>query len=121
MSDRIFLDRLAVFAHHGVFPEEERLGQKFVISVVCHLDLAPAGRNDDYEQSVCYGQLAEMVHRISTGQRFRIIEGLAEAIAAAVLEQHSRVEAVTVKVEKPGAPIPFVLDGVAVEIERRRI
>lgn len=120
MSDRILLSRLAVYAHHGVHPEEERLGQRFFISVTCVLDLRLAGVADDYAQSVCYGQVATLVHGIATTRRFRIIEGLAEAIAREVLAAFGRIESVMVRVEKPEAPVPFILDHVAVEIERRR-
>ena len=120
MTDRIRIARLAIYAFHGVHPEEERLGQRFYISLCCSLDLAPAGQADDWGQSVCYGQLAELVHRIATGQRFRIIEALAEAIAERVLAEFPRVQSVAVTVEKPDAPVPFLMDGVAVEIERSR-
>ena len=120
MSDRIILSRLAVHAHHGVHAEEERLGQRFLISVTCTLDLRPAGLADDYAQSVCYGEVAALVNEIATGRRFRIIEALAEAIAGALLTAFPRLEAVRVLVEKPAAPIPLILAQVAVEIERRR-
>ena len=120
MTDRIRIARLAIYAFHGVHPEEERLGQRFYISLCCSLDLAPAGQADDWGQSVCYGQLAELVHRIATGRRFRIIEALAEAIAERVLAEFPRVQSVAVTVEKPDAPVPFLMDGVAVEIERSR-
>ncbi|WP_445501193.1 dihydroneopterin aldolase [Microvirga sp. G4-2] len=120
MSDRITLSRLAVYAHHGVHEEEARLGQRFYISLTCALDLKPAGEADDYAQSVCYAALAKVAHETATTRRFRIIEGLAEAIAAKVLETFPRIEDVTVLVEKPEAPVPFVIDGVSVEIRRTR-
>lgn len=31
--DKLYIKDLEVFANHGVFEEEKRLGQKFVISV----------------------------------------------------------------------------------------
>ena len=120
MSDRIVLSRLAVYAYHGVHAEEERLGQRFYISVACELDLAGAGRNDDWNQTVCYGRLTELVHSIATGRRFKIIEALAETIAAEVLAAFAQVDRVRVTVEKPEAPVPVVMDHFAVEIERRR-
>ncbi len=120
MSDRIILSRLAVYAYHGVHAEEERLGQRFYISVECGLDLAAAGRSDDWSRTVCYGQLTELVNGIATGRRFKIIEALAEAIAGEVLSRFPRVERVRVTVEKPEAPVPVVMDHFAVEIERRR-
>ncbi len=120
MTDRIVLSRLAVYAYHGAHAEEARLGQRFYISVVCELDLAPAGRSDDWHQTVCYGRLTELVHAIATGRRFKIIEALAESIAGELLAAFPRLDRVRVTVEKPEAPVPFVMDHFAVEIERRR-
>ncbi|GGH33151.1 7,8-dihydroneopterin aldolase [Alsobacter metallidurans] len=120
MTDRVTLSRLAVYARHGVLPEEATLGQRFYITLTCELDLRPAGAADDYNQAVCYGALADLVVGIATQRRFKIIEGLAEAIASAVLAGHPRVGSVTVKVEKPEAPVQHILDTVAVEIERHR-
>ena len=120
MSDTITLFRLALYAHHGVHAEEARLGQRFYVSLTCSLDLKPAGQADDYRRTGCYASLAKLVHEIGTTRRFRIIEGLAEVIAAAVLDQFPLIKSVTVRVEKPEAPVPFILDGVAVEIRRSR-
>jgi dihydroneopterin aldolase len=120
LTDTITLTRLALYAHHGVFAEEARLGQRFYVSLRCVLDLKAAGQADDYHQSVCYAKLAKLVHTLGTTRRFHTIEGLAEAIAAGVIEGFPPVETVTVRVEKPEAPVPFILDSVAVEIERSR-
>jgi len=120
MSDTITISRLALYAHHGVHAEEARLGQRFYVSLTCSLDLKPAGQADDYRQTICYASLAKLVHEIGTTRRFHIIEGLAEVIAAAVLDQFPLITSVTVRVEKPEAPVPFILDGVAVEIRRSR-
>ncbi|MXQ13893.1 dihydroneopterin aldolase [Microvirga makkahensis] len=120
MSDTIMLSRLALYAHHGVHAEEARMGQRFYVSLTCSLDLRPAGQSDDYRQTVCYASLAKLVHDIGTTRRFHIIEGLAEAIATSVLSGFPQVASVTVRVEKPEAPVPFILDGVVVEIRRSR-
>jgi dihydroneopterin aldolase len=120
VSDTITLSRLALYAHHGVHAEEARLGQRFHVSLTCSLDLKPAGQADEYRQTVCYASLARLIHEIGTTRRFHIIEGLAEAIATAVLDTFPRVTSVDVRVEKPEAPVPFILDGIAVEIRRSR-
>jgi dihydroneopterin aldolase len=120
VSDCIILSRLAVYAHHGVHAEEARLGQRFYVSLTCSLDLRPAGRADDYAQSVCYADLAKLVHEVVTTRRFHTIEGLAEAIASDVLAVFSRIESISVRVEKPEAPVPYILDSVVVEIRRSR-
>ena len=37
-ADKIKIQYLEVFANHGVFPEENVLGQKFVVSAVLYTD-----------------------------------------------------------------------------------
>lgn len=120
MSDRILVRRIAIFAHHGVRPEETRLGQRFFVSLDVRLDLSRAGRSDDLAATVSYADLTEIATRLATSRRFRLIEALAETIAAEALATWPAIEAITVRVDKPGAPVPAILDGVAVEITRRR-
>jgi dihydroneopterin aldolase len=120
MSDRIFVDRIAIYAYHGLNVEEEKLGQRFYVSLICSLDLEAAGRNDDWSATVCYSRLTELVTAIGTGRRFKIIEALAEAIALEALATFERILEITVRVEKPSAPVPAIIDGVAVEITRSR-
>ena len=52
--DAIVISDLEVFAHHGVFPEENVLGQKFLVSLRLEVDLRPAGQRDDLSASVNY-------------------------------------------------------------------
>jgi dihydroneopterin aldolase len=120
MSDRILVERIAVFAYHGLLAEETRLGQRFYVSLDCRLDLAPAGRSDDVARTVSYADLTEIVVRIATERRFALIEALAEAIAAEILEQHPPITELRVRVDKPSAPVPAIIDGVAIEIVRTR-
>lgn len=120
MTDSVSITRLAVYAHHGTHAEEERLGQRFYVSVSCLLDLAPAGRADAYGQTICYGTLARLIQEIAATRRFRIIEALAETIATEALAAFPRMEGIRVRVEKPEAPVPMIFDSIAVEITRSR-
>jgi 7,8-dihydroneopterin aldolase/epimerase/oxygenase len=118
--DRITIERIGVFAYHGVYEEEGRLGQRFYISIDAGADLGPAGRSDDLTQSVSYADIAARVQEISVGHRFRIIEALAEAIAQDLLHHFPRIEEVTVSVEKPNAAVAAILDTIRVTLHRTR-
>ncbi len=120
MSDRIRVSRIAVYGRHGVLPEEERLGQRFYITLEASLDLAPAGATDEVGETVSYADLAAIAVTVATERRFRLIEALAETIAAEILARFARIEAITVEVDKPSAPVPAILEGVGVVITRRR-
>ena len=118
--DTISIRRIGVFAYHGVYEEEGRLGQRFFISVELRLDLAEAGTRDHLASTVSYADIAALVQEIAVGERFAIIEALAEAIASAILVRHPRVQELSVTVEKPGAAVAAILDGIAVTLTRRR-
>jgi dihydroneopterin aldolase len=117
-SDRILLSGLRVRGHHGALPHEAELGQVFVVDLELDLDLAPAGRSDDLDETVDYGSLAGRVAEVVGGRPRKLLEALAEDLAQLVLADE-RVGRVRVRVTKPQAPLP--VDGrVAVEIVRDR-
>lgn len=115
--DTITLTGLRANAFHGVFDNERRDGQVFVVDVVAHLDLSSAGRADDLEQTVHYGVLAEEVVAAVESDPVDLIETVAERVAAVVLA-HAAVRVVVVTIHKPQAPITVPFDDVAVTITR---
>lgn len=118
--DEITLTGLTVFGHHGVFDFERRDGQEFTIDLTLRLPLRPAAASDDVVDTVHYGELADRVAAIVSGEPVNLIETLAERIAAAVLEDQ-RVQQVTVVVHKPHAPIEQTFADVAVTVHRGRL
>jgi len=120
VTDKIHVTGIAVFAHHGLYDEEQKLGQRFYVSLTAGVDTRPAGLSDDFRRTVSYVDLTEIAIEVATGRRFRIIEALAETIAAEILARVPAVETIRVRVDKPSAPVPAVIESVAVEIERSR-
>jgi dihydroneopterin aldolase/2-amino-4-hydroxy-6-hydroxymethyldihydropteridine diphosphokinase len=119
MTDRIHLSGVEAFGYHGVLRDEKRDGQPFVVDVVMELDLATAGGSDALDDTVSYAEIAgEVVARIA-GPSFDLIERLAEVVADDVL-CHRLVDAVTVTVHKPQAPVGHPFSDVAVEVHRTR-
>ncbi|MBA2555363.1 MAG: dihydroneopterin aldolase [Geodermatophilaceae bacterium] len=119
MTDVISLTGLRVRGYHGVYADERRDGQDFVVDVRLELDLATAARSDDVADTVHYGVLAEQLASVVAGDSVDLIETLAERLAAICLSD-GRVDAVDVTVHKPGAPIPLAFTDVAVTIRRTR-
>ncbi len=119
MSDEIRLVGLRAVGHHGVFPEEKRDGQEFIVDVVLHTDLRAAGTRDDLSETIHYGEVAEDVVARIIGPSYDLIEALAERIAEDALAR-DRVEAVEVTVHKPSAPIPHHFSDVLVHVRRER-
>ena len=117
MNDRIRLTGLRVRGFHGVFPEERRDGQDFVVDATLHLDLAPAAATDDLTLTVHYGELAEQLAQVVEGEPVDLIETLAERLAQVCLA-HAAVTTVEVTVHKPAAPIQRAFTDVSVTVRR---
>lgn len=119
MRDKIILSGMKFYGYHGVFEEEQRLGQVFEVDLELTLDLRPAGQSDNLELSVSYADVFSTVEEVVTGKPFQLLEAVAETISQRILQQYP-VEEVKVLVKKPGAPIKGSFNYMAVEIIRQR-
>lgn len=117
--DRIDLRGISAHGHHGVFEEERRDGQTFVLDVSLGLDLEPAAREHDLTKTVHYGVLAQQVHDAIVSEPVDLIETLALRVVDLCLAEDS-VRWASVTVHKPEAPIAVAFDDVAVTIERSK-
>ncbi|PVU83293.1 2-amino-4-hydroxy-6-hydroxymethyldihydropteridine diphosphokinase [Cellulomonas sp. WB94] len=117
--DQIRLVGIAATGYHGVFAHERRGGQTFLADVVVHLDTRRAAASDDLARTINYGELAERVAAVLSGEPADLIETVAERIAATVLA-YGQAFAVDVEVHKPQAPITVPFADVVVAIHRDR-
>lgn len=117
--DKIRIENLEVFGNHGVFPEETKLGQKFIVSCTLYLDTRRAGKEDDLESSVHYGLVSHLIKKEMEEKTSALIETVAEHLAECVLLYDEKIREVEIEVKKPWAPIGLPLEYVSVAIKRK--
>ncbi len=117
--DVIRLKNVALFAHHGVAPQEQELGQHFFLDIELVADLSDAARSDELDRSIDYDAVYQAATGAFTSQTCKLIERAAWQVLTALFRQFPAQE-ITVRVRKPSAPIEGVLDTVEVELSRRR-
>lgn len=117
--DKICIEDLEIYARHGVYPEENKLGQKFLICAQLEVDGSRAARQDDLSQSVNYGEVCYYIKELMEQRTFRLIETVADVLAQEILLKFPLVQGVTVEVKKPNAPIMLPFGYVSVVAERR--
>lgn len=118
--DLIRVRGVAATGYHGVLAHERRDGQPFVVDLDLAVDLRRAVAGDDLAETVSYADVAAEVVRAVEGPGLDLIEALAGRVVATVLDCHPRVQAVTVTVHKPQAPVGVPVDDVAVRLHRER-
>jgi dihydroneopterin aldolase len=119
VTDRITLTGLRARGRHGVYDFERAQGQDFVVDVVLELDLSQAAGSDQVADTVHYGELVERLVSVVDGEPVNLIETLAQRLADICLAD-PRVDAATVTVHKPQAPISHQFADVAVTLRRAR-
>mgnify|MGYP002547668735 FL=1 len=112
--DKIEIRDLEIFANHGVFPEETALGQKFVVSAVMYT----AGLADDLSASINYGEVSHMITDFLQKNTYKLLEAAVENLAELLLLSLPLLKKITLRIEKPWAPVGLPLKTVAVEITR---
>lgn len=119
MYDTINITNLEIYCNHGVFVEENKLGQKFLVSANLYTDFSIATENDDLTKSINYGTVCKKITDFMKNNTFKLIETVAEKIAEMLLtEYYTFLKGVKIEIKKPWAPIGLPIDTVSVTLER---
>jgi dihydroneopterin aldolase/D-erythro-7,8-dihydroneopterin triphosphate epimerase len=101
--DRIIIRDLLVRGIVGIKPEERENRQDILINVTLWADTRPAAASDDIADAVNYRTVAKaLIAHIEQSAPW-LVERLADDLARICFQQDSRVQAVELTVEKPGA------------------
>ncbi len=118
-ADAITLRGMRFHTLVGLLPHEGKFAQPLELDVTAFLSLRQVGISDAPAMRLDYRTLYQTVHDCVGDSHHKLLEGLCEMIARAVLQLEG-VSRVRVAARKPHAPIPGPLDFVEVVIERSR-
>lgn len=116
--DELHIRDLIIFANHGVFPEETKLGQKFVLDMTLYIDAYAPALADDLEKSVNYGEVCHFTTDFFQKNTYKLIETAAEMTANAILNEFPLLKGITLEVKKPWAPIGLPVEHASCKITR---
>ncbi len=115
--DRVFIEALEVETVIGHHDWERDIRQKLLLGIDMDFDCRAAGASDALVDALDYDAAARAIAALVEASRFRLIEAVAEAVAAMLLADFP-LRQVRVAVRKPGAVA--VAASVGVEIVRSR-
>lgn len=118
-SSYIFIKDARFHAFHGVLPQEKTLGQDFLVSVRCGVDISYAMEHDSLEGTLDYGALYRLV-RQQMDIPSRLVEHVAGRIAHAVFENFPQTKTLDLSITKQNPPIGADCNGAGVELHLTR-
>ena len=116
--DEIRIENLEIYAGHGVFEDENRMGQPFFVNITLYTDTRAAGERDDLSLSTHYGDVSHLVNRFLKEHIYKLIETAAEKTAEQILFHFPLVQSLDLEIRKPKAPIGLPFGSVSVKIHR---
>jgi dihydroneopterin aldolase len=116
MSVLVELAGLEVPGRHGVEDSERENEQLFLYDLELEVEDPAAER---IEETVDYREVVELVQSVSGGTQFQLLESMAGAVAAALLERFP-LERARVRVRKPQVQLGARVDYTAATAERLR-
>ena len=116
MQDKLIIKDLVVEALVGVYEWEQQRPQNLWIDLELSIDAAAAAQHDDVATALDYGRLVTVVKQHMQRKKFRLVETVAEELAAVILKEFATPE-VTIRVKKRSLPS---IEYAAVELTRRK-
>ena len=114
--DKLVIKDLTVEALIGVYDWEQQHPQNLWIDLELAIDAAKAAVRDDMSAAVDYGRLVTVVKQHLQRKKIRLVETVAEELAALVLKDFATPE-VMIRVKKRSLPN---VEYAAVELTRRK-
>ena len=112
--DIVFIEQLSVITTIGVYDWEQTIEQKLVFDIEMGWDNRKSAKSDDVNDCLSYADISETVIAHVEGQRFALVERVAEEVANLLLSRFNSPW-VRIKLSKPGAVARAANVGVIIE------
>lgn len=109
MKSYILLENVTFYANHGVFPQETKVGNVYIINLKLTLNLEDACLSDNLEDTISYADVYEDVkNEINISSK--LLEHAAFRIIRRLKDKYNRIESVEIKISKRNPPLGGQLD-----------
>lgn len=109
MKSYILLDNIEIFAHHGVFEQETKVGNFFRINLKLEVDLENASFSDELGDTVSYADVFAIVKEEMMIPS-KLLENAAGRIIRRLKNTYSSIGGVELKLSKRNPPVGGQVD-----------
>ena len=114
---QILLENMEFYAFHGHYAEEQKIGNRFQVSLSLDTDLQKPADTDNLKDTIDYSRVYEIVaHEMQVPSR--LLEHIAGRIIDSLYKGFSGIEKITVKVTKLNPQVGGKTEGVSIVITK---
>lgn len=100
----IQLNEISIYAHHGCFDVERKVGQQYKVNISLEGDFSKAELNDTLEDTVDYVVINDIVHQ-EMAISSRLIEHVAARIKSAINKAYPHLKSGKISIQKIQPPV----------------
>lgn len=117
--NRVLVNKLRVYAYHGVMPQENVVGAYFTIDLAIDTDFSSAVATDKLDGTISYADICDTVKK-EMSINSKLLEHVAGRICNALLSRFPSAKRIWIRIMKENPPMGVECEGAGVEMEMER-
>lgn len=115
----IFLKEIRCYAYHGVAPQENLIGNEYVIDLKLKVDISQASQTDEVADTVSYADVHELI-KVEMAVPSKLLEHVVGRMATKLFEVFPSIEEIELRLSKRNPPMGADIDTAGIEIHCSR-
>lgn len=115
--DAVRLDEVRLRGYHGVLPQEQKVGNWFLVSLEVRLDLSAAAASDNVVDTIDYAALYRIIEE-ENAIPSKLLEHFAGRVLLRIGEAFPKVKEADIEITKTAPPFKAHLRGAVVRLSR---
>ena len=116
---KITLHEMRFYAYHGVFAQEQRVGNHFIVELTFWADIAVSLHRDELEETISYADVYEVI-KAEMAIPSRLLEHVVGRISERLFATFPRMQRIALTLSKCNPPFPGEVHSAAVTLEACR-
>ena len=108
------------YSYRGALPEEQVLGNRYIVNLTATYDATKAVASDDVADAVSYADLYDVIADKVGHSRDNLLEYVAGQILTEILDKYQLVDSCEITIQKAIPPIAGVIEAASVTLATSR-
>lgn len=118
-SSYILLKEIRCYAYHGVAPQENLIGNEYLIELKLKVDISKAARTDEVTDTVNYAEVHQVIKN-EMAIPSKLLEHVSGRIIQKLFDQFPCIEKIELRLSKRNPPMGADIESAGIELQCSR-